>query len=57
MSKIPSEYKCSYCKKDLRETAKDKDKCECNKYHPVSVNKSGGNIYVVEMEYKGTGDK
>jgi len=48
---IPSQYRCSKCKKDIRERAKIP--CDCSKIHPGSANKSGRGIYITIRDYNG----
>lgn len=53
---IPAQFKCSYCKGDMRFYHNPKFKpCECNNYHPgCSGNKSGAGIIVVNAQYNGS---
>jgi len=48
---IPKEFRCSYCKKDLRDDAKTP--CECGENNSVNANKSGGQFMRTTIEYKG----
>ena len=51
---IPSEYKCSRCKKDMR--IKDEyGGCECSKSHCYTTvgNKSGNAFWKAEIDYNG----
>ena len=50
---IPKEHKCSRCKLDLREEAKEKERCTCIKEHPTAANKSGGMFMKTVIDYKG----
>lgn len=52
MNEIPSEYKCSRCKLDLRR--KDYvNGCTCPTFHPYPASKSGNNVIVTDLEYQG----
>lgn len=50
---IPSRYKCSRCKRDLRIQLNIKNKCICNKNHPISTNKTGKGIWIAHKDYDG----
>ena len=50
---IPPEYKCSRCKRDLRDDVPETTKCWCDREHPLPINKTGFGIWLVEMQYLG----
>lgn len=54
---IPSEHKCSRCRKDMRKDEIKGGGCNCSTFHKRAASKSGLNIWNTNTEYHGYGDK
>ena len=56
LEKIPAEFRCARCHKDLRENASGDYRCDCFKLHSqiFSRTTSGGQFARTQIDYEGT---